>query len=458
MALTGVLGALGCLQAVRAEAAAERLPNFVVIFADDQGYGDVGCYGARDFSTPRLDRMAAEGVRLTDFYVAGPVCTPSRAGLMTGCYPKRLGLAYRVLFPYSKTGLNPDEITIAEILKTRGYATACIGKWHLGHHAKFLPTRQGFDVFFGTPYSNDMNGQHYKEQDFKAPALPLIRQEKVVEEDPDQRYLTRRYTEESIRFMEANKDRPFFLYLPHNMPHRPIHASERFKGKTKHGLYGDVIEEIDWSVGEILGALKRLGIDERTLVIFTTDNGPVLLRAKRLGYRPGSAGPLRGMKNTTWEGGMRVPCVMRWPGKIPGGTVCEELVTAMDVLPTIAKLAGAEAPKDRIIDGKDVWPVVCGKAGVRSPHEAFYYYRDDRLQAVRSGWWKLHVFRPEWEASSGHAPLLHDLKVDVGERTDVAGEHAEVVKRLQGLAERAREDLGDAATNRSGKNVRPVGE
>ncbi len=436
--------------------AKDRLPNVVIIFADDQGYGDVGCFGAKGFATPNLDRMAREGMKLTDFYVAGPVCTPSRAALMTGCYPKRVGLAHRVLFPYSDTGLRPDEVTLAEVLKTKGYATACVGKWHLGHHPKFLPIRQGFDVFFGTPYSNDMGDHHYKHQDFKAPPLPLIRQDKVVEQSPDQRYLTRRYTEEAIRFIEANRNRPFFLYLPHNMPHRPIAASERFKGTTEHGLYGDVIAEIDWSVGQILATLGRLGLDERTMVVFTSDNGPVLLRARRLGYRPGSAGPLRGMKNTTWEGGMREPCLIRWPGRVPAGSVCRELVTTMDLLPTIAGLVGAKLPEGRIIDGKDVWPLLSGRADATSPHEAFYYYRDDRLQAVRSGRWKLHVYRPEW-ARKPHAPLLYDLRADIGEKTDLASRHPEVVKRLTALVDRAREDLGDAATKRTGKNVRPVG-
>ena len=424
-------------------------PNFIIIFTDDQGYSDVGCYGAEGFRTPNLDQLAAEGMRFTGFYVAAPVCTPSRAALLTGCYPKRLSLAHRVLFPYSNHGLNLDEVTIAELLGEVGYRTACIGKWHLGHHTKFLPTRQGFDHFFGTPYSNDMNSHYYRQQDFLSPPLPLIRGEEIIEEDPDQRFLTQRYTEEAVRYIEENVDRPFFLYLAHNMPHRPIHASPDFEGESEAGLYGDVIEEIDWSVGEIMSALQRNGLDDRTLVVFTSDNGP---------WHTGSAAPLRGKKNTTWEGGMRVPCIMRWPGRIPAGLTCDELTTAMDLLPTIAVLTGATVSGDRIIDGKDISPLIEGRPGAASPHEVFYYYRDARLQAVRSGKWKLHVYRPEWgEEVEGHEPLLFDLDGDIGETQDLAGLNPEVVERLLILAEQAREDMGDMATGREGRNVRPPG-
>lgn len=438
----------------------QRQPNLIIIFTDDQGYGDLGAYGAEGFRTPNLDRMAQEGVRFTSFYVAAGVCTPSRAALLTGCHPMRVGLGHRVLFPYSTTGLNPDEVTIAEILRGRGYATGCIGKWHLGHHQKFLPTRQGFDYYLGVPYSNDMGGVEYRQQNFKAPPLPLLRNEELIEESPDQRYLTMRYTEDALHFLANNKDRPFFLYLPHNMPHLPLAASGKFQGKTAHGLYGDVIEEIDWSVGQILARLQKLGLDENTLVMFTSDNGPVIRPGAAGGRRGGSAGPLRGSKNTTWEGGMRVPCIMRWPGRIPKGRVCGEMVTAMDILPTFTKLAGAGPPTDRIIDGKDIRPLIFGEPGAKSPHEAFYYYRDERLQAVRSGRWKLHVYRPEWETDEAErraGPLLFDLEADIGETANMASKHPEVVKRLEALAERAREDLGDAATNRKGKNVRPVG-
>ncbi|MBK9168875.1 MAG: sulfatase [Bryobacterales bacterium] len=435
-------------------ASAERKPNVVIIFTDDQGYGDVGCYGATGYRTPHLDRMATEGIRFTSFYSAACVCTPSRAALLTGCHPVRLGLGHRVLFPYSVTGLDPDEVTIADLLRAQGYATACVGKWHLGHLPKFLPTRQGFDAYYGVPYSNDMGSHHYPMIQYTSPPLPVMRNEEVIEQAPAQASLTARFTAEAVRWMEQNRDRPFFLYLAHCMPHVPIDASERFRGKTKHGLYGDVIEELDWSVGEILGSLRRLGLDEDTFVLFTSDNGPVVDAGNRRGYRSASAGPLRGMKNTTWEGGMRVPGIARWPGRIPAGRVSGEVVTAMDLLPTIARLAGAPLPANRI-DGKDIWPILSGESGARSPHEAFFYYRDDRLEAVRAGQWKLHVFKPEWPA--GHAPELYNLDGDIGESRNVAAEHPDVVRRLAALAEGAREDLGDAVSRRIGRNVRPIG-
>ncbi|MEE9370133.1 MAG: sulfatase, partial [Sedimentisphaerales bacterium] len=327
-------------------------PNFVIIFCDDVGYADVGCYGAKGFETPNLDQMAAEGMRFTDFYVAAPSCTPSRAALLMGCYPQRVSLP-RVLFPegpnrtkdLTRIGINSKETTVAEILKTRGYATACFGKWHLGHHQQFLPTRHGFDEYVGLPYSNDMRPENNKEY----PPLPLMKGESVIESNPDQSKLTTLYTEEAVKFIEKNKDKPFFVYVPHSMAHVPLYVSEKFKGKSKQGMYGDVIMEIDWSAGQILSALKRLGIDEKTLVIFTSDNGPWLA----YGDHGGSALPLREGKGTTWEGGMREPCIMRWPGKIPAGAVCSELSTAMDILPTFANLAGAKLPRKRI-DGKDI--------------------------------------------------------------------------------------------------------
>ncbi len=433
------------------------LPNIIIIFTDDQGYGDLGIYGAVGFSTPNLDRLAGHGIRFNDFYVAAPVCTPSRAALMTGSYPKRVGLAYRVLFPDSTTGLNPDEVTIAEVLKQRGYATAAIGKWHLGHLPKFLPTRQGFDYFYGIPYSNDMGNFHYRDRNYVSPPLPIFRNEKKVEESPAQASLTRRYTDESVNFIRQNRSSRFFLYLAHSMPHLPIDASPPFKGRSEYGLYGDVIEELDWSVGKIVSTLQELGIEDKTLIIFTSDNGPVILPREKLGHRPGSAGPLRGQKNTTWDGGMREPCIMSWPGRIPEGSISGELVTSMDLLPTIAAIVGAELPKNRILDGKDIRSLIFGEPGAVSPHKAFFYYRDDRLQAVRSGAWKLHVYRPEWGADGLHRPLLYDLDHDVGETVDVADRHPEVVERLLGLVDDARRDLGDAATGRAGENVRPVG-
>lgn len=467
-----------CNASVAAGQSAER-PNIIIIFTDDQGYGDVGVYGAQGFQTPHLDRMAAEGIRFTDFYVAGPVCTPSRAALMTGSYPKRVGLAYRVLFPYSDTGLNPTEITIADMLKPLGYATAAIGKWHLGHHPPFLPTRQGFDYYFGIPYSNDMGNVDYSraQPGFRSAPLPILRNEELVEENPDQRQLTKRYTQEALQFISVHRDRPFFLYLAHSMPHVPIAASEEFQGKTEHGLYGDVISEIDWSVGQVLDQLSELGLEEKTLVLFTTDNGPVVWEGSdggwvwtpdddgrptrgQLGYPSGSAGPLRGRKNTTWEGGMRVPMIARWPGRIPAGRVCYEMATALDFLPTIAGLTGAGVPDDRIIDGHDITPLLFDQRGAGSPYLAFFYYRDDRLQAVRSGRWKLHVYRPEWDQDDfqgSRQTLLFDLQEDKGEEHDVAAAYPQIAAQLEALAEAAREDLGDAVTGREGKNVRPVG-
>lgn len=410
-----------------------KLPNIVIILTDDQGYQDAGCFGSPKIKTPRLDKMAKEGTRFTSFYVPAPVCTPSRAGLMTGCYPLRVGLP-RVLFPKSRTGINADETTMAEMLKTRGYATACIGKWHLGHLPPFLPTRHGFDRYYGIPYSNDMR------------PCPLMRGEKIIEQPAKQATLTERYTGEAVRFIAENKARPFFLYLPHTMPHVPLHVSERFKGKSERGLYGDVIECIDWSTGKILDALEEHGVDNNTLVIFTSDNGPWLVKGKN----GGSALPLRGAKATVWEGGMRVLCIMRWPGRIPAGKVCDELATTMDLFPTIARLAGANVPRDRTIDGKDIWPLMAATAGAATPHEAFYYYAGNRLGAVRSGKWKLHFPRgSRRKGKKARPPALYDLEADIGEKKNVAAEHADVVARLTKLAKEF-----DAALR---KNRRPPG-
>ncbi|MDX1618471.1 MAG: sulfatase [Balneolaceae bacterium] len=450
----------------------DQSPNFIIIFTDDQGYGDLSSYGHPEIETPNIDRLAEEGMKFTDFYVPAPVCTPSRAALLTGSYPKRVGLAYRVLFPYSKTGLHPDEVTIAELLKQKQYATAAVGKWHLGHHAPFLPTNQGFDYYFGIPYSNDMGDVDYDRynmaEDYVSGPLPVYRNEQVIEVDPDQSRLTRRYTDEAIRFITENRDQPFFLYLPHSMPHVPISASRHFRGESSYGTYGDVIEEIDWGVGYILDHLEHLGIADNTIVMFATDNGASEWEGQGgwvwsfeydgrhtrgvVTYRSGSNGPLRGDKNTTWEGGMRVPFLIRWPGHIPAGTVSSELVTSMDILPTVAGITGTELP-DHTIDGHDIWPILSGDETAESPYEAFFYYRDDRLQAVRSGKWKLHVYRPD----SGETELLYDLENDIGETTNLAGNYPSVVERLQDLADQAREELGDAVTGDEGSNVRPIG-
>ncbi|MFT5131411.1 MAG: arylsulfatase A [Rhodothermales bacterium] len=425
-------------------------PNFVIIFADDQGYADLGCFGGTHVSTPRIDRMAAEGAKLTSFYVAGAVCTPSRGALITGCYPKRIGLASGVFLAGDKRGLNPEETTIAEVLKSAGYKTGMFGKWHLGDQPEFLPTRQGFDEFFGLPYSHDIHPFHTNNKKYKFPPLPLLEHETVVELDPDADYLTKRFTERAVDFIERHKDEPFFLYLPHPIPHRPIHMSPPFmtdapdatKAKlkdetgidyfTRDKLYNRAISEIDWSVGQVLDALKEHGIDERTLVLFSTDNGPKL----------GKTTPLRGGKGSTPEGGMRVPTVVRWPRQIPSGQANDTLMTAMDLLPTFAKLAGAEIRSDRVIDGKDIWPALTEKA--ESPHQAFFYHQRDRLAAVRSGKWKLHL-----GGSKSRGGALYDLDADMGERKNVLKSNPEVAERLRSYATAFAKELG--------RNRRPAG-
>ncbi|MHC4068784.1 MAG: sulfatase-like hydrolase/transferase [Planctomycetota bacterium] len=431
-----------------------RPPNFIIIYCDDLGYGDIGCFGSTKHRTPNLDRMAEEGMRFTSFYVTSGVCTPSRSSLMTGCYPRRVNMHQNdtdlcVLFPVNKKGLNPSEITIADLLKKKGYATACIGKWHLGDQPQFLPTRQGFDYYYGIPYSNDMG----TEENNNCPPLPLLRNEKVIEAPARQDTITKRYTEEVINFITANKDKSFFIYLPHTMPHDPVHASEEFRGKSTNGTYGDAVEEIDFSTGEILAALKKFGIDSQTLVIFTSDNGA----SDQFG---GGNGPLRGYKGSTWEGGMREPCIVRFPGKISPGKTCDEIATTMDLLPTFAKLAGTKPPTDRIIDGRNIWTLMAGKKGAKSPHEAFYYYQIDQLQAVRSGKWKLHLGleakKRNWGKPVLNSPLqLYNLDADIGEKNNLADKNPDVVRRLLVLAEKARNDLGDL--NRKGKNQRPAG-
>lgn len=449
------------------DAPAARPPNFVIVFTDDQGYQDVGCFGSPDIKTPNLDRMAQEGMRFTNFYASQAVCSASRASIVTGCYNVRVGIT-GALGPRAKHGINADELTIAEVVKRRGYATAIYGKWHLGHHPKFLPTRHGFDDYFGLPYSNDMWPFHPTNKSF--PPLPLIEGEKVVNANvtaEDQTHLTTWYTERAVKFIRENKDRPFLVYLPHSMPHVPLFVSEKFKGKSKRGIYGDVIMEIDWSVGQILETLKQLDLDDNTLVIFTSDNGPWL----SYGDHAGCALPLREGKGTMFDGGCREACIMRFPGKIPAGGVCHELAATIDVLPTIAALAGVELPKDRIIDGKNIWPLMSGVPNAKSPHEAYYFYWGGHLQAVRNGKWKLHfphAYRSlKGEPGSGGKPgpyvqkkiglALFDLVADIGETTNLVDQHPQVVKRLQALAEKARDDLGDSGTKRKGKNLRSPG-
>jgi arylsulfatase A-like enzyme len=422
-------------------AGAEGRPNFVLIFTDDQGYADLGCFGGKHVSTPRIDQVAAEGVRLTSFYVAAPLCTPSRAALMTGSYPKRVGMAtgsrHVVLLDADKKGLNPDEITLAEVLKSAGYATGMFGKWHLGDQPDFLPTKQGFDEYFGIPYSHDIHPKNTRKNRGFTP-LPLLDGETVIETNPDPDYLTQRITERALAFIDKNKDQPFFLYVPHPIPHMPLHASPEFMNDvpeslqakidgengyntgTRAALIRQAIAEVDWSVGEILDRLKALGLDGNTLVIFTSDNGPAA----------GKATPLKGKKGSTNEGGMREPTVVRWPGKIPAGVDNDELMTAMDLLPTFARLAGAEIPTDRVIDGKDIWPVLTQNA--KSPHEAFFYHKGDSLEAVRSGKWKLFL---------GKKGRLYDLEADIGEKKNVLAMHPEVATRLRGYAQAFQEDL-----------------
>ena len=443
------LSLVGCAEGLVLNSAKSKKPNFIVIFTDDQGYADVGCYGARDFETPHLDKMAKEGVLFTDFYNGASLCSPSRAGLMTGCYPQRVGIPF-VFGGNSSIGLNHDEITIAEVLKGQGYATKCIGKWHLGDHKQFLPLNHGFDEFFGVPLSNDQCSGTYPNSHWGP--LALYDNEKQIEANPDQTQLTTRYTEKAVDFINRKKDQPFFIYLPHTMPHWPLGVSDKFKGKSKLGEYGDVIMEIDWSVGQIIEALKDNGVDDNTCVVFLSDNGPALISS----YHPYSAYPLKEGKMTVYEGGQRVPCIMRWPDRIPKGNVCKEVATSMDFLPTFARLAGTTEPQDRIIDGKDIKSLMFNEPGAKSPHEAFFYYQLTQLEAVRSGKWKLHfphMSKNVYVNGTDTLPsktkwvfqekALYDLERDPGEERNIIQRYPDVVKRLEAYAEEMRKDLGD---------------
>ena len=406
--------------------AQDRLPNVVVLFADDLGYGDLSCYGHPTIDTPNLDRMADEGMRFTQFYSSSPVCTPSRAALMTGRLPIRSGMCSdkrRVLFPESAGGIQDSELTLAEVMKSKGYATACVGKWHLGHLPQYLPTRHGFDSYFGIPYSNDMN------------PCPVLRNEEEIEAPAVQETLTPRYTAEAVKFIKANRDKPFFLYLPYTFPHTPLFASDKFRDTSMRGLYGDVVEEIDWSVGKILDTLRELKLAENTLVIFTSDNGPWLVR----GAHGGSAGLLRHGKGTTWEGGMREPTVAWWPGKIKAGVVSRELACTMDILPTCAALVGAELPSDRVYDGRDIRPVLFGTG--KSPHDVYFYYRGATLWAARKGPWKAH-FKTQGSYGQGQkqfkeheTPLLFNLDIDPSEKYDVSKDHPEAIAAIKKAVE-----------------------
>lgn len=478
------IGGMVCLPHLGQAAEPTTTPNIVLIFTDDQGYSDVGCFGAKGFRTPNFDRMAVEGTRLTNFYVAQAVCTASRAALMTGCYSNRVSMS-GALNHESRVGINPDELLLPEILKKRGYATAIYGKWHLGTLPVFHPGRNGFDDWVGIPYSNDNGPLHPIVKGI--PGLPLFENDRVIATDPDQSQFTKLFTDRAVKFIETNKDRPFFLYIPHVMPHVPIFASDRFRGKSELGLYGDVIEELDWSVGKIMKTLKDQGLDEKTLVIFCSDNGPFL----SYGSHAGHAVPLREGKLTTFEGGVRVPAIVRWPGHVPAGRVCDELISTIDLLPTLAKLVDGEMPTNKI-DGVDVGPVLFGEG--KSARETFFYYAGTELQAVRSGKWKLHLphdyltvagptrsdgkpanfenLKPESMSMSGIRGIasrhgykverieesLYNLDTDPGETKNVAEAHPDIVKRLLVLAEQARADLGDSLTKRAGPGVRPSGK
>ncbi len=418
---------------ISALVAAAAPPNIVIIFMDDMGYGDLGAYGATKQKTPNLDRMASEGMKLTSFYAA-PVCSVSRAQLLTGCYGVRVDVPW-VYMPGSPKGLNPQEHTIAERLKERGYATMCIGKWHVGDQPEFLPTRQGFDRYFGIPYSNDMQ---MKSTESGQRVVPLMRDEKVSEllVDEMQSSIVARYTEEAIEFITANKEKPFLLYLPHTAIHTPIYAGKDFRGKSNNGAVGDWIEEVDWSTGRLLDTLRDLKIAENTLVIFTSDNGPWLVQ----GSDSGSAGPLRGGKGSTWEGGVRVPTLAWWPGKIAPNSTVDAIAGTIDLLPTAVALAGGTLPEQPVIDGRDISPLLLGKTKT-APRDVHYYFHGYGLQAVRQGPWKLAIV-PQTESmgkqtpadASTNVPRLYNLEKEIGERTNIADAHPEIVAKLTELA------------------------
>ncbi len=435
----------------------EEKPNLVIIFTDDQGYGDLSCFGGTKVYTPNIDQMAEEGARLTSFYVAAPLCTPSRAALMTGCYPRRVSMEppssltidapnlpkdkrFPVCLAADGHGLNPDEITIAEVAQSVGYRTGMFGKWHLGDQAEFLPTKQGFEEYFGIPYSHDITPRHARQKYFNFPPLPMLEMDKVIELDPDKNYLTRRITERAVKFIKDHKEENFLLYVAHPIPHGPQAASAEAKEaykqvldggvKADNNIYSTAIYEIDWSVGQILNELKQQGIDDNTLVLFTSDNGAT---------RKGNTKPLRGYKGQTLEGGMRMPTVIRWPEKITAGNDIDELMTTMDILPTFANLVGADLPPDRIIDGKDILPVLLD--GAESPYEYFFYSHWGILEAVRWQDWKLRIVKDE--------VALYNLKTDIAEQKNLKDQYPEIVAKLMGAMANFEKEINE--------NARPVG-
>jgi len=453
-------------------------PNIVLIYMDDMGYGDVDAYGGIDYITPNIDRLAVQGMRFTNFYAAQPICTASRAAILTGCYPNRIGI-FGALHPHSKIGISDKEVTIAQMLKATGYSTAIFGKWHLGDERKFLPLQHGFDEYVGLPYSNDMWPVNFdgtpadssERERFSVPPLPLIEGNKTIRyinNLKDQSMLTTLYTEKAVDFINRHKKKPFFLYLAHSMVHIPLAVSDKFKGKSKQGLFGDVMMEIDWSVGEVMKAIKANGLDKNTVVIFTSDNGPWL----RFGDHAGSTGGLREGKGTSWEGGQREPAIIRWPGVVPSGTICNKLSSNLDLLPTIAAITHVPLPKNKI-DGLNIFPLLEGDINANPRDHLFYYFGKNSLEAVREGPLKLilpHTYRSEegeLPGENGYPGKMHDattqlalynLRRDPGERYDVKDQNPEVVERLQKLVEEAREDLGDDLTGKPGKNRRPPGK
>lgn len=456
--------------------AAERPPNLILIVADDLGYADVGVYGAKGFTTPNLDRLAQEGIRFTDFHVAQAVCSASRAAIMTGCYPNRIGIE-GAMEPWYKFGIHERELTFPKMMKQKGYATGMVGKWHLGTPTEFLPVHRGFDEWFGLPYSNDQWPLH-PEKPGKFPPLPLYEGDKVINPNlshRDMEQLTTQYTERAVSFIERNKAKPFFLYVAHTMPHVPLAVSDKFRGTTKRGLYGDAVEEVDWGIGEILAALKKHDLEKDTLVMFMSDNGPWLI----YGNHAGSAFPLREGKTTTWDGGTRVPFIARWPGHIPAGSVCKEMACAIDLLPTIAKIIDAKLPEHRI-DGLDIWPLFAGKQKAKNPHEVYFFYgvpfggwTGAELESVRTREWKLivpHSYRTlsgrkpgmdgwpaEYQKQPVLEPELYSMTSDIEEQHNVAAQHADLVRAMLDMAEQCRADLGDTTLNRKGAGVREPG-